>query len=195
MPQAPKPSWRRRPAMLAVLALAVAISLASAVVARSPATHPNGRSEAVAPITPLQQPAGLRHKLHPSSAAAEKALQSLVERHLLNALLVPALDDEADPPRFADPWMLMDCGSRSRAEVDGQPLQPGAVQGRRFRLRWTLDHCLPFGQDGPMFEGVAELDVTRATPGLRAQVRLEALNVVRAGATLALTGLWTASTP
>lgn len=182
-------SWERRAARAdAVPAPVTGPAFAPARV------HARGPSVAAMSVAPLHQAATDAPGL-PTPQAAASELRALIEGHLLNAFLVPVLDDEHDPPRFADPTLGMACGTGARVEVDGQVLRPGAIQGGRFRLRWTLDHCLPFGSGGPAFDGVAELDVARDATGLRAGVRLDGVRVERAGVAITLAGHWSVSTP
>ncbi|MBL8346878.1 MAG: hypothetical protein JNN03_15670 [Rubrivivax sp.] len=146
---------------------------------------------------PQEHEAALRQDA-PATALAgrgDDALRTHIERYVLNALLVPVLDDETLPLRFGDPSLRMACGSAARVEVDGQPLRPGAVQAGRFTLRWRLDHCLPFGLDGPVLDGRAELDVQREGAGLKARVRFDDVTVQRDGATVVLVGSLDAHTP
>jgi hypothetical protein len=125
----------------------------------------------------------------------EAALRTHFERYVLNALLVPVLDDEALPLRFGDPSLRMACGTGAGVEVDGQPLRPGAAQTHRFTLRWRLDRCLPFGLDGPLLDGLAELHVQREGAGLKAHVRFDPVIVQRDGVAIVLAGALEAHTP
>jgi hypothetical protein len=119
-----------------------------------------------------------------------------IRRFALNALLVPVLDDEADPPRWGDPSLAVPCQAGTRVRVDGSALQPRAeANGRAFTLDWTLDQCLPFGDGGPELSGDAELVVFRDDDGVSAIVRLSALQVRRGDASIVMNTTFVARTP
>src|SRR5262245_25884887 len=46
---------------------------------------------------------------------------------ILNALLVPALDDDALPLRWRDPRTALRCGPDTTVRVNGEPLVAGAL--------------------------------------------------------------------
>lgn len=126
----------------------------------------------------------------------DPSLQRQFERHALNALLVPLLDDESDTQSWADPSLSMPCGPATTIKVDGRALEPGTPQPRRaFVLTWTLDRCEPFGIEGPVMSGHAELDVFRDDEGLSAIVRLQDLLLERQGRLARMTKTFTARTP
>ena len=115
-------------------------------------------------------------------SAEQQSLEHDVERFSLNALLVPLLDTDAEPMRWADPSIAIHCDSGTRVQVNGRPLQPGAaIAGRAFTVVWALERCLPFGEGGPELTGHAELNVSRDPDGLTAMVRLTDLRVHRQG--------------
>jgi hypothetical protein len=92
-------------------------------------------------------------------------------RFVLNALLVPALDTDSVPLRWADPRPAMGCGPNSSVLVDGQPMRRGdLVPDVPFELEWQSDGCRPFGTQGPRFEGKARLTVYREDWGFSAMV-------------------------
>lgn len=91
-------------------------------------------------------------------------------RFILNALLVPALDDDV-PLRWVDPRPAMHCGPGSVVRVNGAPLRPGTlVPNLPFALEWRADGCLPFGAQGPRFDGRVKLTVFREDWGFSAIV-------------------------
>ena len=92
-------------------------------------------------------------------------------RLLLNALLAPALDADAQPLRFVDPRPSMGCGIGSALRVDGRRLEAATpVPLRPFELHWQLDDCKPFGRGGPRFDGAVRLRVFREDHGFGAIV-------------------------
>jgi hypothetical protein len=94
-----------------------------------------------------------------------------VSRFLLNALLVPSLDAEAEPLRWVDPRAALRCGPDSGVRVDGAPLVAGAlVPDAPFELEWRSDGCRPFGAAGPRFDGIVQLTVIRENWGFSASV-------------------------
>jgi hypothetical protein len=112
--------------------------------------------------------------------AEQQSLARDIERHALNALLVPLIDHEASPMRWADPSLVMACGGSTQVWVDGRPLQPGtSIASRAFVVAWTLQGCLPFGSGGPQLTGRAELRVSRQMDGFAAMVSLTDLQVQR----------------
>jgi len=132
--------------------------------------------------------AWLAHRASPAEAppaptpmtAEQQSLASHVERYALNALLVPLIDHEASPMRWADPSLAMRCDSGTHVKVDGRPLRPGTpIASRAFVVAWTLQGCLPFGSGGPELTGRAELRVSRQMDGLAATVTLTDLQVQR----------------
>lgn len=132
--------------------------------------------------------AWLSHRAKPVEAqpprapmtAEQQSIARDIERHALNALLVPLIDHEALPMRWADPALAMACGGGTQVRVDGRPLQPGTpIASRAFVVAWTLQACLPFGSGGPALTGRAELRVSRQMDGFAAMVSLTDLQVQR----------------
>ena len=99
-------------------------------------------------------------------------------RFILNALLVPALDSEALPFRWADPRPPLGCGSNAVVRVNRKPLRVGAlVPDAPFELDWRTDGCRPFGASGPRFDGRVKLTVFREDWGFSAMVEPHDLRV------------------
>jgi hypothetical protein len=119
-----------------------------------------------------------------------------MRRFALNALLVPVLDDEANPARWSDPSLAMTCHAGTRVLVDGVALQPYAeASGRAFTLEWTLDQCLPLGGGGPELTGRGELVVFRDDDGVSAIVRFVDLHVRRGDQSIVMNTSFVATTP
>ncbi|MET0508749.1 MAG: hypothetical protein ABWZ78_11325 [Burkholderiaceae bacterium] len=109
----------------------------------------------------------------PSSSPARAAGQAPLDhdRFLLNALLVPAIDGESEPPRWVDPRPRLACGRGSDVRVDGHRLRPGeAMPVGRFVLDWVAHDCRPFGANHARFDGALRLDVQRTDDAYRATV-------------------------
>ncbi|MEP7056805.1 MAG: hypothetical protein ABI809_03410 [Caldimonas sp.] len=101
---------------------------------------------------------------------------------LLNALLIPLLDDDT-PPRWVDPWFVttssiaLDCAG-ARVSVDGKPLVAGArVPPTAFTLRWEMDRCSALNE-AVWLSGAVELLVFHDGDSYSASVRPEMLRVV-----------------
>jgi hypothetical protein len=155
----------RRGDWLAVSAWAGAIVLTAGAVWL---VHPAASPETPGPIVP--------------PTPEQRLLASDIERFALNALLVPLIDHEAWPMRWADPSLAMSCNTGSHVHIDGRPLQPGTpIVDRTFFVTWTLQGCLPFGLGGPELTGRARLRVSRQPDGLAAMVWLTDLQVQRQG--------------
>ena len=108
-------------------------------------------------------------------------------RFVLNALLAPAIDDDATPLRWVDPRPAMGCGSASAVRVNGEPLLPGApLPDRPFVLTWQADDCRPFGANGPRFDGRVRLTVFREDWGFSAIVEPDGMRIQSANQTIAL---------
>jgi len=106
-----------------------------------------------------------------SPAAASPGVSPYPYRFLLNALLLPALDPDATPPRWVDPRPALGCGPDSEVRVNGAPLVPGArVPDAPFELEWKSDGCHPFGRGGPRFDGHVQLTVARENWGYSAMI-------------------------
>ena len=100
---------------------------------------------------------------------------------ILNALLVPALDDDA-PLRWVDPRPRLRCGPGTVVRVNGLPLRPGElVPDVPFELQWWTDECYPFGLQGPRFDGGVKLTVFREDWGFSAMVTPSGLSSTSAG--------------
>ena len=99
-------------------------------------------------------------------------------RFLLNALLVPAIDDDVFPLRWVDPLPSSGCGPGTRIRVNSRPLLPGAaVPDAPFELDWYADGCHPFGAQGPRFDGRVKLTVFREDSGFSAIVEPSGLRI------------------
>jgi hypothetical protein len=162
------------------------------------------RAAAAAALALLAQAACTERALPPRASAhtapldegRSEDLAADMRRFALNALLVPVLDDEANPARWGDPSLAMPCQAGTRVLVDGVALQPRAESsGRAFTLEWTLDQCLPFGSGGPEFSGVAELVVFRDDDGVSAIVRMIELQVRRDEVSVVMNTSFVARTP
>jgi hypothetical protein len=129
------------------------------------------------------------------ASAEQLAIESDIQRFALNALLVPLLDHEASPMRWADPSLAMSCDGDTRVHVNGRPLEPGTpVAGRAFGVVWTLHGCFPFGAGGPELTGRASLEVSRDPDGLSAMVRLSDLTARRDGHSVVMNTAFVART-
>jgi hypothetical protein len=92
-------------------------------------------------------------------------------RFLLNAFLVPALEQDAVPLRWFDPRAKLHCGPNTTVRVNGQPLVAGAaVPIQPFEVAWQVHDCRPFGFDGPRFNGGVKLTVYREEWGFSAGI-------------------------
>lgn len=99
------------------------------------------------------------------------------QRHALNALLVPLLDD-AEPARWTDTALRYFCGPETRVEIDGQPLVPGAaVPATAFTVRWHIDQCWPLDKAAFELSGVVDLVVYHEDTGLSAIVSAQRLRI------------------
>lgn len=99
-----------------------------------------------------------------------------LRRFALNALLAPLIDDST-PPRWTDVALDHLCDPGTRVLVDEQPLIPGGpVPERAFSLRWTMNHCEPFGPVLAL-SGTVELTVTHEAAGMTAVVHPERLHI------------------
>ena len=99
-------------------------------------------------------------------------------RFLLNALLVPAIDDDVFPVRWVDPRPAARCGPGTSIRVNSRPLVPGAaVPETAFELEWQADGCHPFGAQGPRFDGRVKLTVFREDSGFSAIVEPSDLRI------------------
>lgn len=90
---------------------------------------------------------------------------------LLNAFLLPALEQDAVPLRWHDPRATLHCGPNTTVHVNGQPLVAGtAVPVQPFEVAWQAHDCRPFGFDGPRFNGGVTLAVYREEWGFSAGI-------------------------
>lgn len=102
------------------------------------------------------------------------------QRHALNALLVPLLDDD-EPPRWTDVALRYFCGPATRVEIDGQPLVPGVViPATPFTVRWHIDQCWPLAYDAFELSGSVDLRVQQEGSGLSAIVSAQRLRIATA---------------
>jgi hypothetical protein len=93
------------------------------------------------------------------------------EQLLLNAFLVPALEQGAIPLRWIDPRNNLHCGPNAEVRVNGELLRAGAlVPNQPFELAWQAHDCRPFGVTGPRFNGGVTLTVFREDWGFSAIV-------------------------
>jgi hypothetical protein len=110
---------------------------------------------------------------------------------LLNALLVPALDREALPLRWADPRSVADCGAGTTISVDGHPLVPGAlVPVVPFEMAWDAHACRPFGPHGPRFDGAIRMTVFREDWGWSAMLEPAGMRIAMRDRTVPVTRAW-----
>jgi hypothetical protein len=99
-------------------------------------------------------------------------------RFILNALLAPALDEDAAALRWMDPRPASQCGAGSSVRVNGAPLVAGAlVPDAPFELEWQADGCRFFGARGPRFDGRVKLTVYRENWGFSAMVEPAGMRV------------------
>ena len=149
-------------AATALLGITTALFAARAGLGESPVTDPAPALHAV-PSTSLDHP-----------------ITGQFQRHALNALLVPLLDD-AEPPRWTDVALRYSCGPATRVEIDGQPLVPGAaVPAVRFTVRWHIDQCWPLGYAAMELSGNVDLRVHPEAAGLSAVVNARHLRIATA---------------
>ena len=119
-------------------------------------------------VMPIAAPAPAAPRVVMQRGATNRATLEF-QRHALNALLVPLLDD-AVPSRFDDPSLSFDC-DRGHVTVDGKPLDVGApVPRSAFVVRWQMLHCDPFDNFVDL-TGEVELRVEPRRSGYRVQVR------------------------
>lgn len=152
---------------------ALALALAAAACAGTgcrPSPEPVWRAAAAAAV-----PTAARAEAEASRQAAQ------FQRFALNALLAPLLDD-AEPPRWADPSVTLDCAPGTAVTLDDGPLPVGApLPARAFTLRWRLDDCRPWGGVLPALHGELELDVYPEDDRLSAVVRPAGLRLETLG--------------
>jgi hypothetical protein len=119
-----------------------------------------------------------------------------VRRFALNALLVPLLDPERSPARWQDPSLAMHCEPGTQVLVDGRPIEPRAEShDRAFSVQWSMTDCLPFGPDGPVWSGRADLVVFRDDVGLAAIVHLTDLRVRHRAQAIVVNDIFVSHTP
>ncbi len=131
-------------------------------------------------------PGGARLARAPMPAAPRAAADAV--QSMLDALLVPALDGDAMPLRWADPRARSHCGPNTAVRVNRQALVAGAlVPVVPFELEWLIDGCRPFGEDGPRFDGRVRLTVFREDWGYSAMVDPTSLRVTSADSVITCT--------
>jgi hypothetical protein len=107
-----------------------------------------------------------------------RAAQFDPQRFILNGLLVPALDPDAVPLRWADPRSAIQCRPGTSVRVNGVGLVAGeSVPDAPFELEWHTDACRPFGMAGPRFDGDVKLTVYREDWGFTALVTPRGLRI------------------
>jgi hypothetical protein len=137
--------------LVALLRLVAAIGLCFALIA---ITTNSARTQADNSARPLWDPA----------------------QFLLNAFLLPALEQGAVPLRWFEPRPALHCGPNTTVQVNGKPLVAGtAVPVQPFELAWHAQDCRPFGIDGPRFNGGIKLTVYREDWGFSAGIVPEGL--------------------
>lgn len=118
----------------------------------------------------------------PQRAAPDPAtiVQWDPSQFLLNAFLLPALEQDTLPLRWIDPRSSMICGPNTTVAVNGEPLIAGApVPIMSFDLTWHAHDCRPFGLHGPRFDGGVTLTVFREKWGFSASVLPAGLHYTR----------------
>lgn len=142
-----------------------------------------------------EQPLGRAVVLR-DAAPNDRALADHMRQFALNALLVPLIDANDHPPRWRDLELTMPCLMPSGVRVNGAEVVPGEeVPGSSFSVQWKLDHCLPFGPEGPELVGVAEVNVFADDQGLSARVVLIDFQIDKDGRTARMNEVFTAMTP
>ena len=171
------------------------------------------RAAIVAPLVALaglagctRQPAiapALATTLAPALGGAVDGPESLTlaefKGFLLNALLIPLLDDDT-PSRWVDPWFVttssiaLACNG-ARVSVDGKPLAAGdRVPPIAFTLRWEMDRCSALNE-AVWLSGAVELLVFHDGDSYSASVRPEMLRVVSGVGDEVLRKPFSATTP
>lgn len=118
----------------------------------------------------------------PQRAAPDRTTAALwdASHYLLNAFLIPALEQDTLPLRWIDPRPGLNCGPDTTVQVNGEPLRAGTmVPVMSFDLTWQVHDCRPFGLDGPRFDGAVTLTVTREDWGFSAMVLPTGLHYTR----------------
>jgi hypothetical protein len=116
----------------------------------------------------------------PAAKAAKSAFDP--SPFMLNAFLVPAIDNDLVPLRWVDPRPRLRCGPGTVVRVNGMPLRPGElVPDAPFELQWWTDECYPFGVQGPRFDGGVKLTVFRENWGFSAMVTPSGMSATSAG--------------
>jgi hypothetical protein len=113
----------------------------------------------------------------PPPRSPEHPQRRQFRQFVLNALLVPLMDD-AEPPRWTTAALPFVCGRGARVSVDGRPLENGApVPQPPFALRWEADRCTPLGAGAVRMDGTVDLLVRREGAYLTAAVDARALRL------------------
>lgn len=147
-----------RPLALTLAALVATVSLLAAGVAltKTGAAHASPRAH---------------------SRPGSDAVTGQFSRHVLNALLVPLLDDDA-PPRWTDVALRHFCGPATWVEVDGEPLVPGSpIPADAFTVRWHIDRCWPLDYSAFQLSGRVDLSVYHEDMGLSAVIQARDLRI------------------
>lgn len=131
-------------------------------------------------LSGIQAAAGTRTS-EPAVTASALVASADPHRFILNALLVPALDDDALPMRFVDPRPIAQCGPNTAVRMNGKPLVAGdKVPDAPFELVWLMDACRPFGAGATRFDGLVKLTVYREDWGFSATVEPAGLRITSA---------------
>ena len=126
----------------------------------------------------VADPAAAQHAL--PSTALDHPITGQFQRHALNALLVPLLDD-AEPPRWTDVALRFFCGPATRVEINGQPLVPGAaIPAVPFTVHWHIDQCWPLDYAALELSGAVDLQVHHEGAALSAVVNAQLLRIATA---------------
>jgi hypothetical protein len=108
---------------------------------------------------------------------------SALGRFLVNALVLPLLDD-AEPPRFTEVALGLMCADATDVRVDGRRLTEGMeTPAAAFVVQWQFAGTCPFGAEGPRLSGAADVLVLRDDEmGLQALARRPAAMQLARGA-------------
>ncbi len=110
------------------------------------------------------------HTVIAQEAMADSAMPADFHRRVLNALLVPLMDDD-EPPRWTDTWMNFECGPATTVMVDGKALiARKRIPPVAFSVRWNMDGCTPLGQAAMELSGSVDLLVFHEDEGMSAIV-------------------------
>ena len=116
-----------------------------------------------------------------TTAQFTDAIATEFSRFVLNALLLPLLDDD-EPPRWTDVALRHFCGPATNVEVDGRSLSHGtSIPATPFTVRWDMDRCTPL--EAFELSGTVELLVFREGAGLAAIVNPDGLIIASVSGT------------